>query len=412
MTDATDAQIRKSMTELFGSPKGQAKNEAGAPPTDAVNPWAASQGDPNFSLGDVGSMAKGAVKTVVGGPGDIERFAIDKLGMGDEGNILPTSEGVGEFLGFDPPADKREAGYETLGSLLGGVGGTAATIGRKSLPGLLPFTATARATRLGKEVESGELGAQMLKRPRELSAARKDVADQTYGQAERAMNAAQAEIPWQEHPSGRAFLTDLTKALDTSSETTATAGTRDAVRGILRDLTGEAKAGGGTAYSNPTVLRETLRKLRDQSLGFPTHGYEAIDKIRAGSLADKLADSLAQWEPSLKRADDLYKQASAKLYPPRVRPGEFAKDFDSAEQAVNKLETDVRNKSVPTKKMVDEVRGLVKQDAVGRLIDTKTAGQLNERLNKIERAQAHGKTLKQALGAGGALLGYEKLFGK
>lgn len=357
---------------------------------------AAGGGDPNLSMGDVGEMAQGVVKGALGGPGAIEQFVTDKLGMGDEGTILPTPEDVGQALGFDQPQDDRSAGYETLGEVISpGVYGSVGKLA-KAAKGL---TAGTRAAKLGGEIASGDIGKSVLAAPRAAAAARRAAADTAYAQADTAMAAKQAATPWQEHPSGRAFLDGLEDRIKTIGETKETAGTRADLQKIHDDLLGGTDPSGGTAYSQPTVIREVLRKLRDRAAGVPETGFDAIAQQRAGDLADDLAKSVSDWEPSLAKADDKYRELSEKLYPKGVEPGKFAQEFEDAKGAINTLEKQVKDGTIPSKDSVKAVRDLLRRETVTRLTDSKTAQALNKRLDSIEKSAERGKIYRR-VGAG------------
>lgn len=374
---------------------------------EAPNPYtvmAAGGGDPNITPSDIGEIGKGAVAAIPGLPGDIESLArtgINKIGGDvDEETALPTSTEVGTAL-FGSPDDERAHGYRTLGEAISpGFFKPAQELAR----GAKALTAGAQAAKLGEEVASGELGKSVLSVPRAAAAARKEAADAAYAEADSAMATKHASEPWQEHPSGRAFLTELENRISTEGSTTETAATRSDLRRIHDDLQGAKDASGGTAYSTPNVLRETLRKLRDRASGVPETGFDAIDQQRAGDLADDLAKSIADWEPSLAKADTQYREMSKVLYPQGVEPGKFAKEMKRAETAVNTLEKQVKDGTVD-KDMVAQVRSLIKNESVTRLADTKTLKDLNKRLDKIEAAAARGKLYKRGAAGAAALLG-------
>jgi len=185
---------------------------------------------------------------------------------------------------------------------------------------------------------------------------REQVAEKSYGLADQSMAAQQdAGDVWQESPSGKSFIKNLQSRLDTTEETKETAGVRDQIRGLIRDLKGEPKAppetpilgpsgeplaptGPTVGYSRPKVIREVLRKLRDAAAGYPEEGYAAIGQQRAGALADELSQSIAGWNPTLKAADDAYKAQSKLLYPSQTKRGKAAlagEKFDINELAAD-----------------------------------------------------------------------------
>lgn len=90
---------------------------AGLPqPRSQAMPQPFAESDPNLSLHDLGQAGGKLAADVVGLPGDLERFAINHLGMGNEKNILPTSESLARhWLG--QPQTPRDAGYRQLGDV-------------------------------------------------------------------------------------------------------------------------------------------------------------------------------------------------------------------------------------------------------------------------------------------------------
>lgn len=103
------------------------------------NPYAASQGDPNLSLKDVGELGKGAAETA--------------------------TFGLASPL-FNKPEDKREAGYRTLGSVLGmatpyGLGKAAIGAGVRAVTRGVT-RAGQKIGELSKSLESGDIGRSVL----------------------------------------------------------------------------------------------------------------------------------------------------------------------------------------------------------------------------------------------------------
>lgn len=172
---------------------------------------------------------------------------------------------------------------------------------------------------------------------------RRSIADAAYGEWESAAQErfAQGDV-WQQSPSGKTFLKSLRDRLDTSRSTKITSEERSLIENrLLPDLEGVTSPGkapglrevdgnlhlveegepGQPSFSTPKVIQEVLRKLRDVASGHPAEGYDAIGQQRAGRLADDLAASIKEWEPSLADADNSYREASALFEPFQTQLG-------------------------------------------------------------------------------------------
>lgn len=370
----------------------------GGPGKDDYNPWAnIGQADPNLSLSDVGDMATGMAAGIPGAFGDVESLArtgINKLG-GDVSSdtFLPTTTDFENYLSGEP-TDERAQRYRDLGSVISpglytGVGALA--------KGAKAATAGSRVAKLGERVGSGEFGQEVLARPLAAKAARKAAADPAYDAAKLSMqDKFAAGDLWQENPAGRSFLDELQKRIATTESTKETAETRAALQRLFDDLNGQPKPGGGTAYSEPNVLIETVRRLRDAAKGDPKEGYSAIGQQRAGALANDLAQSISNWEPLYGKADAIYRAKSLDMYPEGVTPGSFSGDLKRAEKTINTLEQRFRNGNIPKKKIIGALRDTINKQSVTRLIDPTKAKQLNAELDSLERAQTRGDWYKKA----------------
>jgi hypothetical protein len=380
--------------------------------------------DPNVlgAMGPSGSelayAGRGAVAGIPGQFGDLEqtgREVINALG----GNVspkpfLPTTKKVSGWMpGKAPKPGSDEEKWQEAGSTGSGIlAGALGTLGRAA-------TAGGRTARLVGQVEEGQIGRRLLQPAREAVQARRDLGEQLYAPAMQRANALQATAPFQEHPAGRSLLTAIRDRIDTGRVTGETAATRADLRAVLRDLVGEPRPGGGTAYSEPSVIRETLRELRDQAAGLPETRFAAIDQQRAGDLADDIAHAWQQWEPSLAQADQDYRQATQNLYRPNVLPAEgggFTQELRDAEEAINNLETSTEGGGLGrhNRRAIERIRATINRPSITRLADPETLTRLNNQLDAIEDARAHGKHIRAGVGVGlsGALgLGIGHKFG-
>lgn len=404
MSDASLNDINGALDKAFGpSPSATEPKQTKSHALSALAPT----GQTEVSTSGLGDIATGMVSQVPGIVGDVEslgRRAINFFG-GDVSSetVTPTTEDIETKI--KGPAESDES--QTLRNIGAVLSPGLAVPGAGVAKAAKAATATGRMARLGEDIASGEIGKSVLASPRAAADARRAAADTAYAQADTAMAAKQATIPWQQHPSGRAFLDSLEDRIRTIGETKETAGTRADLQKIHDDLLGGKDPSGNIAPSQPTVIREVLRKLRDRAAGVPETGFDAIAQQRAGDLADDLAQSISNWEPSLAQADARYRAMSEQLYPKGVEPGKFAQEFEDAKGAINTLEKQVKDGTVPKEDAVAAVRNLLKRETVSRLVDSKTAQDLNRRLTKIEAAAKRGKTYRKyaGYGAGGLAAG-------
>ena len=190
------------------------------------------------------------------------------------------------------------------------------------------------------EAEIGQAGLSRITQfVQNLRGNNRSVADAMYREADDAMlQKFEAGDIWQNSPSGRRYIAELRSRLDTSSTTRATGDERALVERLLRDLEGVsastpaspvlnaagqpvAAASTRVSPSEPSVIRETLRRLRDAGSGRPEEGFAAIGQQRAGNLADDLAKAIEPWEPSLARADARYRELMQLLQPAQTGRG-------------------------------------------------------------------------------------------
>ncbi|MDE2020299.1 MAG: hypothetical protein KGJ13_08195 [Patescibacteria group bacterium] len=318
-------------------------------------------------------IARGVAAGFLGAPGDIEDLA--NLVTGQKGTLFPDTARMEEkYLPGKQPTGTDRA-YQTLGEFL------SPGLGLKAVKTAKAATAATHIGKLGERLASGELSHEALAAARQEvqrqgSAVAKNIAaeekvapleasargeimqreiklrvDQLKAQRSRAANIAYMQAdkkmadkftagqPWQASPSGSSFLAKIKARIVTDSEKQESSATIRDLRGILSDLEGVQPRGANrVSYSTPKVLRETLRKLRDRANGAPETGFDAISQQSAGTLADNLEESLAQWEPSLSKADAEYKRLSEPLYPTRTARGE--KVLKGEEFNWNQLATD------------------------------------------------------------------------
>jgi hypothetical protein len=190
------------------------------------------------------------------------------------------------------------------------------------------------------EAEIGQAGLNRITQfIQNLRGNNRSIADAMYREADDAMlQKFEAGDIWQNSPSGRRFLDTLRARLDTSEVTPATTAERALTERLLNNLQGVTTRTEGGAVLNaageivtpastrvspstPSVIRETLRELRDFASGPPQQGYSAIDQQRGGRLADQLAAAIEPWEPSLARADARYRELMELLRPTQTGRG-------------------------------------------------------------------------------------------
>jgi len=227
---------------------------------------------------------------------------------------------------------------------------TASSHGAAAAERQVADTAAYAAGQVRKTLESApstpEIGAEMLGNIKRwydgVRGSRASVAEAAYGDATDAMQARHAAGDvWQQSPSGQQFLSSLRDKLSLEGGTKVSEEERSLLtKQLLPNLEGRRVPAQGEqlrsteegpevvpaqegeiAYSQPNVLRETLRKLRDAASGRPEEGYAAIGQQRAGQLANDLAASIAEWEPSLAQADAKYRQMSELLEPAKTALG-------------------------------------------------------------------------------------------
>jgi hypothetical protein len=226
-------------------------------------------------------------------------------------------------------------------------------LGREWSPGIIEQSRAARGAQRGLEGESrllntlapteAQIGQTMLGRITQfvegLRGNKKSIADNVYGEANDAMNELYRQgRTWQSSPSGQATINDLRARLATDRTTQVSGAERTLIERLLADLEGVTTttpastvlnaagqpaipAAARVAPSEPGVLREVLRRLRDAASGHPEQGFPAIDQQRAGDFANELSESIALWEPALARADAKYRELMELLRPTQTGRG-------------------------------------------------------------------------------------------
>lgn len=226
-------------------------------------------------------------------------------------------------------------------------------LGREWQPGIVEQSRAARGAQRGLENESrllstiapteAQVGQTMLNRITQfvegLRGNKRSIADNVYGEADDAMNELYRQgRTWQSSPSGQATINNLRSRLSTDSTTQISGAERTLIEKLLTDLEGVSTrtpastvlnaagqpaipAATRVAPSEPGVLREVLRRLRDAASGHPEEGFPAIGQLRAGDLANELSSSIQLWEPALARADAKYRELMELLRPTQTTRG-------------------------------------------------------------------------------------------
>jgi hypothetical protein len=245
----------------------------------------------------------------------------------------------------------------------------------------------------------------------------KEVAESVYGKARESMDKKVAAGDYfQESPSGKNFIQSLENKLKVDDVTKVTTEERNLIQNqILPNIKGLPKEvkqpvlkfdefgqavpvpAQRTAYADPNVIRETLRKLRDTAFGFPEEGYKAIGQQRAGELADQLAKAVAGWDSKLAEADAIYKKQIETLHPTRTTRGKSVtatEKFDPEQLKIDPLQAP--KKFFQSRQGVEQLVDLVggNKNAVESIAETyvnnqlkgKTPSQMREWLDKAKNS--------------------------
>jgi len=189
---------------------------------------------------------------------------------------------------------------------------------------------------------------------------RKQLAESTYGKAwSNTRKKQQAGDFWQTSPSGQDFFNTLENKIKVSDVTPVTTAEENEIKSIINELQGKQTGFETQLKFDPATglmenvsvakkapldikpVTEVLRKLRDAEKGFPEEGFKAIGQRRAKAMSKSLEKSIADWDDSIRIADQEYKINSEKLYPERTRRGESVlarQKFD-----INELAADPAN---------------------------------------------------------------------
>lgn len=368
------------------------------------------------ALGIAAAGGRGAAKTMLGTPGDIESLLAYKLPEflgakktpeAEQVQVFPRSDTVGkmlESLGAGVTPEKYK-GFETAGEVLGGLKGYGGRVSEIAAPVVEKGSEKAKTAydilkgtegktgieSLVSRLKSGEIektvvpqrgttpedlriikneiagadadlsGASALEKIKAnvnaLQAQRQKIAAETYGAARSSMDARTAGGDvFQESEPGKDLIAYFkNKITPVDGQIAVSEAEEREINGIMRDLVGKTErvepsailneagepvtaASLKTSYSSPDVLRELLRKLRDRANGSIAEGYGALNQQRAGDFAEKLAQSLGEWDGELAKADKIYKEQSALLHPTRTTRGKAAtkrEKYDMNEYAVD-----------------------------------------------------------------------------
>ena len=189
---------------------------------------------------------------------------------------------------------------------------------------------------------------------------RKLLAESTYGKAwNNTRKKQQAGDYWQSSPSGQDFFNTLENKIKVSDVTPVTTAEETEIKNIINELQGkqtgfetqlkfdpatglmENVAVAKKAPLDIKAVTEVLRKLRDAEKGFPEEGFKAIAQRRLKAMSKSLEKSIADWDDSIRIADQEYKTNSEKLYPERTRRGESV--LARQKYDINELSADPAN---------------------------------------------------------------------
>lgn len=303
---------------------GQAEAEAVHGPNDRnpapTMPYA--EGDPNLSLHDIGEAGKGAVASVLGTPGDIEKAGIGAIRRGvntfnkkvlgsptrlpEEDTIFPTSDSIGKML-FEPPQDQRDQGYRQLGGVVGSVASPGAIKGVITAGKALPMVAsrilpggTARAvdklTKLGLPDTPSTLGQTMHETlTKRLTTARNERSTETAQNFANFTGKAETAKPILDEYQKHIVDTIRSRSADLSSEE------KQVAAQSLKELRGDKSL---------EAIDKERRRLRGIADSGPLQGHSAVKKIFADELADKLEEVMTKNNESFGPYLKNYQQAS------------------------------------------------------------------------------------------------------
>ena len=311
------------------------------------------------------AAGRGVVKTAIGGPGELERFALDTvpkflgmkektskrdMGFGRE-TLFPTTEEVENVLqvgekaiGRKPGVDPRYKEYETFGEYalpavqLAPLATKLVTKGGEKIGELLGIKRPELDIKPSTFREMGEkIGTSLESKVNKQFAEKSAEATNNYDAAISAAREAQVKgIPFAQSPQGKAFIDALEKSKTFTKDGQVFEMGEEQIKGINRliDAVKGSTYGGevsplgkGLVSSKQTTkapsvtqekdikaLIEELRYLRESNAkGKPAEAYGALSDQYKKDLAKTLENYLYDWNPAYKKADEAYKAASEKL---------------------------------------------------------------------------------------------------
>ena len=299
-----------------------------------------------FGLGGTGYLASkvpGAIKTITGAP---YKAAV--------GELQTSAQKLAESL----MQQERGAGRELYGKQRQAKLGAAGE--REAATAEIETTKKQLGTPQDKSVTGKNLINEIKGKSDVGHEQRKQLAESTYGKAwDNTRKKQQAGDYWQSSPSGQDFFNTLENKIKVSDVTPVTTAEETEIKNIINELQGkqtgfetqlkfdpatglmENVAVAKKAPLDIKAVTEVLRKLRDAEKGFPEEGFKAIGQRRAKAMSKSLEKSIADWDDSIRIADQEYKINSEKLYPERTRRGESV--LARQKYDINELSADPAN---------------------------------------------------------------------
>ena len=299
-----------------------------------------------FGLGGTGYLASkvpGAIKTITGAP---YKAAV--------GELQTSAQKLAESL----MQQERGAGRELYGKQRQAKLGAAGE--REAATAEIETTKKQLGTPQDKSVTGKNLINEIKGKSDVGHEQRKQLAESTYGKAwDNTRKKQQAGDYWQSSPSGQNFFNTLENKIKVSDVTPVTTAEETEIKNIINELQGkqtgfetqlkfdpatglmENVAVAKKAPLDIKAVTEVLRKLRDAEKGFPEEGFKAIGQRRAKAMSKSLEKSIADWDDSIRIADQEYKINSEKLYPERTRRGESV--LARQKYDINELSADPAN---------------------------------------------------------------------
>ena len=299
-----------------------------------------------FGLGGTGYLASkvpGAIKTITGAP---YKAAV--------GELQTSAQKLAESL----MQQERGAGRELYGKQRQAKLGAAGE--REAATAEIETTKKQLGTPQDKSVTGKNLINEIKGESDVGHEQRKQLAESTYGKAwNNTRKKQQAGDYWQSSPSGQDFFNTAENKIKVSDVTPVTTAEETEIKNIINELQGkqtgfetqlkfdpatglmENVAVAKKAPLDIKAVTEVLRKLRDAEKGFPEEGFKAIAQRRLKAMSKSLEKSIADWDDSIRIADQEYKTNSEKLYPERTRRGESV--LARQKYDINELSADPAN---------------------------------------------------------------------